>query len=188
MAEETVFRGVIEFFGKLGIYDVVLPFLLVFAIVFAILEKTKVLGTETIEGTTYTKKNLNAIIAFVISFFVVASTKLVAAINTALAHIVLLLLLVVFFLTLVGAFFKEEEGGFLEKGGWRTLFMVIVFIGIILIFMNALDWLAPFKDFLVEHWDTNWVASLILVIVIILFMWYITKNQAPAKKEGEKKE
>ena len=45
MVEQSVFRGIIEFFEKIGIYDVVLPFLLVFTIVFAILEKTKVFGT-----------------------------------------------------------------------------------------------------------------------------------------------
>ena len=93
MAQQTIFRGAIEFFQRLGIYDVVLPFLLVFTIVFAILEKTRVLGTEDIEGKKYTKKNLNAIVSFVVAFLVVASTRLVAVINTALANIVLLLLL-----------------------------------------------------------------------------------------------
>ena len=69
MVEETVFRGIIGFLEQIGIYDVILPFLLVFTIIFAILEKTKVLGTETIEGKRYTKKNINAMVAFVISFY-----------------------------------------------------------------------------------------------------------------------
>ena len=185
MAEETVFRGVIEFFGELGIYDVVLPFLLVFTIVFAILEKTRVLGTEDIEGKKYSKKNLNAMAAFVIAFFVVASTKLVAAINQALAQIVLILLLVVFFLLLVGSFFKEGSDVILE-GGWRTFFMIVIFIGIVLIFLNALGWLSPFWDYLTAHWETRWVGSLILLIVIILFMWYVTKDRE--EKPKEKKE
>ena len=64
------FRNIIDFFDKLGLFDVVLPFLLAFAIVFAIFEKTKVLGTDVIEGQVYTKKNLNAIVAFSIAFFV----------------------------------------------------------------------------------------------------------------------
>ena len=42
----SVFGEAIQFLAKLGIYDVVLPFLLVFTIVFAIMEKTKLLGTE----------------------------------------------------------------------------------------------------------------------------------------------
>lgn len=186
MATESSLRGVIEFFNKLGVYDVVLPFLLVFAIVFAILEKTRVLGMEEIGGTKYTKKNLNAIVSFVVAFLVVASTKLVSVINEALANIVLLLLLIVFFLVLVGVFFKEGEGVFLEKGGWRTTFMVIAFVGIILIFLDALDWLNSLTDFLKSHWQTDWVASLILLIFIVIFMWYITKDQKPKteKKEG----
>ena len=35
------FRSAIDFFGQVGVYDVILPFLLVFTIMFAILEKTK---------------------------------------------------------------------------------------------------------------------------------------------------
>jgi hypothetical protein len=176
MAEESVFRGVIGFFDKIGIYDVVLPFLLVFTIVFAIFEKTKILGTEDIEGHKYTKKNLNAIIAFVTAFLVVASTKLVSIINEAMANTVLLLLLVVLFLLLVGAFFKEGEGVFLE-GRWRFLFMTIMFIGIVLIFLQALDWLKPFWNYLTDHWETQWVASLILLIFVVLFIWFITKGE-----------
>ena len=42
----STFREVLLFFEQIGIYDVVLPFLLVFTIVFAILEKTKLFGTE----------------------------------------------------------------------------------------------------------------------------------------------
>ena len=53
----SAFRGAIEFFDKIGVYDVILPFLLVFTIVFAILEKTKVFGTDDIEGKKLTKKN-----------------------------------------------------------------------------------------------------------------------------------
>ena len=53
----SAFRGVIEFLGDMGVYDVILPFLLVFTIVFAILEKTKILGTAKEGGETIGKKN-----------------------------------------------------------------------------------------------------------------------------------
>ena len=94
-------------------------------------------------------------------------------------------LLIVFFLLLIGSFFKEGSDVALE-GGWKTFFMTLIFIGIILIFMNALGWLSPLWDYLSEHWETRWVGSLILLVVIILFMWYITKSQeAPAAKKEE---
>ena len=153
MATDSTLRGVIDFFDKLGIYDVLLPFLLVFTIVFAILEKTKVFGTEQIGGNTVTKKNLNSMAAFVMAFLVVASSQLVEVITKVSSHMVVLLMLSVLFLILVGSFYKEGEGVFLEKN-WKNLFMVIMFVGIVLIFLNALTndngdtWLEWFYDYM----------------------------------------
>ena len=109
MVEESAFRGVINILAKIGVYDIVLPFLLVFTIIFAILEKTKVLGLEKGAGGEGTKKNLNSMVAFVIAFLVIASTKLVSIINEVLANVVLLLILAVCFLMLVGVFFGDKE-------------------------------------------------------------------------------
>lgn len=192
MAEVTQFRNIILFFQDLGIYDVVLPFVLVFTIVFAILEKTKVFGTEKLGDVKYTKKNLNAMTAFVISFLVVASSKIVAIINESLAKIVLLLLVSVCFLMLVGSFMKErEEGVFLEKG-WQTFFMFFMFIGLVIIFLtsikddNGLSWWEILWSYVINNWNSTIVGSIALVIVIVLFMYFITKS--PEKKKEEKKD
>src|SRR3989344_1112633 len=171
----TPFRGIIEFFADIGLYDVVLPFLLVFTIVFAILEKTKVFGTEKIEGREYTKKNINAMASFVIAFFVVASSRLVEIITEVSSQAVLLLLLSVLFLLLVGSFFKEGAGVFLE-GGWRILFMVIMFVGIVLIFLNSLGWLDKVWDFIGGGQGGNAVGSIVLIVIIIFFMIYVVKE------------
>ncbi len=203
---EPAFRGVVSFLQEVGVYEVVLPFLLVFTIVFAILEKTKVLGTEEIEGHKYTKKNLNAILAFVIGFLVVASTELVRAINGVMANMVLLLLLSVCFLLLIGSFFKEDDLPVFLEGGWRSLFMVIMFIGIVLVFLGAFDvtsdwqtssgkviclegssWLLCGWNWLEAHWQTNFVATVLLLIFIVIFMRYIVGgSDKPAPKKESK--
>lgn len=186
MAEST-FRGMISFLGNIGIYDVVLPFLLVFTIVYAILEKTQILGVDKYQGQDYTKKQLNAIIAFVISFLVIASTRLVALINEAMANIVVLLLLSVMFLLLIGSFYKEDEDVFLG-GKWRTFFTWMMFVGIILIFLHAVrtndnqSWLEWFWDFIENNWKNEWVASLIFIIVVIVFIAYIIEDPDHSKK------
>ena len=187
-SEQSTFRGVIDFFHVLGIYDVILPFLLIFTVFFAILEKTKVFGTEKVGDTVYTKKNLNAMTAFIVSFFVVASTRLVAVINEFLANVVLLLLLIVMFLVLVGSFYRESEDVFLG-GRWRAWFMAIILIVIILIFFHAIptngsNWLEVGWVWIVNNWNTNVIASIILLIVIVIIMALITKEKkAPKKKE-----
>jgi len=194
MAQDSTFRNVIEFFNDLGIFDVVLPFLLVFTIVFAIFEKSRVLGTEEIEGKKYPRKNLNAMAAFVIAFLVVASSRLVETITQVSGQIVVLLMLGVFFLLLIGSFHKESPEGVFLTNPWNIIFMLIMFIGIVGVFLNAIKtedgdtWLDTAWNFLVEHWSSRAVASIILLIVILIFMWFITgdkKKSAEPKKEGQ---
>ena len=92
MARETVFGGVIEFLDRLGVYDIILPFLLIFTITFAILDRTRVFGEDEIQGVKYPKKSLNAIVAFVMAFLVVASARLVSIINETVAQVSLLIM------------------------------------------------------------------------------------------------
>ncbi len=187
--EQSTFRESLDFFYKVGIYDVVLPFLLVYTIVFAIFEKTKVLGTDEIEGKTYTKKNINAMVAFVIAFLVIASAKMVEIITTVSSQMVILLMLSVFFLLLIGSFWQEGKGGvFLDpKTIWYKIFMIIMFVGIVLIFLNALGWLQLIIGFIGQFWTSAAVSSIILIVIIIFFMWLITVDSS-GKAKSESKE
>ena len=183
---QSVFRGVIEFFGELGVYDIILPFLLIFTLVFAILEKTKILGIEKVDGKDSTKKNLNAMVAFVIAFLVIASTQLVAVINQVMANAVLLLILGVCFLMLVGVFFKDQEFSLDKYPTWTKLFMVLMFIGIVIIFLNALDWL-KYIFTLFKYWNATWAASIFFIIILAAFMYFIIDPKEQAKPKEEKK-
>ncbi len=178
----TQFREIINFFDNIGIFDVVLPFLLVFTIVFALLERTKVFGVEDIEGKKYTKKNLNSVAAFVIAFLVVASSRLVEIITKVSSNFVVLLFLVVLFLLLVGSFFQEKPEGVFLEGGWKTAFMVIVFIVLIFIFLDALDLLEDTFGFLSGSSRGEVVGSIFLLILVVLFVVYVTQDRKVEKK------
>ena len=179
---ETPFRGIIDFFNNIGVFDVVLPFLLVFVVVFALLERTKVFGVEKVEGKEYTKKNLNSMAAFVIAFLVIASSNLVEIITKVSSQFVVLLFGVVLFLLLVGSFFKEEPQGVFLEGGWKTVFMFIVFIGLAFIFLDALGLLQDTFDFLEGTSKGEFIGSIILILVVILFMVFVTQERQPEKK------
>jgi hypothetical protein len=183
---ETVLGGVVEFFQELGVYDVVLPFILVFTIMFAILERTKIFGIEEVKGTKYTKKNLNAMVSFVIAFLVVASSKLVEAITKVSSEIIVLLLLVVFFLMLIGSFYTSEEiekKGVSLEGAWRTGFMIFIAIAILFIFLDAIvaedgrTWLEVFWDWLSQFYTNTAVAAIVLIIAVIIFVYFVTKGK-----------
>jgi len=179
-SSETPFREVISFFDQIGLFDVVLPFLLVFTIVFAIFEKTKVLGTEKHDGHEYTRKNLNAIASFVIAFLVIAAKELVEIINKTVANAVIVLFFSVLFLLLVGSFHKEGEPMYLQ-GGWKIAFMIIVFLAISGIFLDAIKtsdgrtWLQRLGDFSGSGSD-ELAGSLILLGLIVAFIIYAVKE------------
>jgi len=178
----TPFRETIEFFDRIGLFDVVLPFLLVFTVVFALLERTKVFGVDEIEGKKYTKKNLNSVAAFVIAFLVVASSKLVEVITEVSSNFVILLFGIVLFLLLVGSFFAEKPEGIFLEGGWKTTFMVIVFVTLIFIFLDALDLIEGMFDFFKGTPSGEVTGSVVLLIMIVVFIAYITQDRHPSKK------
>lgn len=175
----TPFREIIDFFANIGVFDVVLPFLLVFTVVFALLERTKVFGMEKIDGKDYTKKNLNSAAAFVIAFLVVASSELVEVITNVSSKFVVLLFGIVLFLLLVGSFFKEEPHGVFLEGGWRTTFMIIVFVVLIFIFLDALGVMGDVFNFLKGTQRGELVGSVILMALIIMFIVYVTRERWP---------
>ena len=134
------------------------------------------------EGT-YPKKNLNSIVAFVIAFLIVASSRLVAIVNEVASNFVILLMLSILFLLLVGVFHKEEEAGFFLTGGWRTIFMVIMFVGIVLIFLNALGWLEDTWKFVGITGPSEAIGVAVLLLVFILFIMFIVRD--PKKTENK---
>ena len=193
MAYTSPFTTGIQFLDRLGVYEILLPFLLIFTIVYAILEKSKIFGTEKIGETEVTKKNLNSMFAFVTSFLVVASSRLVAAVNEAVANMTILLLLGVSFLLLVGVFHTGKDEVQLSKG-YKNIFMVLMFIGILAIFLHALKtndgrpWLYFGWEYLVNNIDTGAMGALILTILVVIMMGYITGKPKEEKSSDKKEE
>jgi hypothetical protein len=175
----SALQGAIEFLRDFGLFDIVLPFLFVFTIVFAILEKTFILGKD---GDS-PKKNLNAMVAFVIAFSVVSTNQIVNAINQILPNIVLLLVLSVSFLLLVGIFMKSGELDFKESLGkplfW--IFILIMFFGVLIIFLNSLEhegqsWLSIGFEYIVQNSSGPITTTVILLVVMVGAIYWITKS------------
>ncbi len=160
----STFRSALLFFDELGVYDVVLPFLLIFTLVFAMLEKTKVLGTDA------NRKNLSAMVAFCSAFLVVASSQLVYVINQTIAKSMVILVMSVLFIMLIGAFKKDEQH---LSGAWQTIFMVISFIGIAMILLWNLGWLQFLFDYTKTNLNGPVVGAFSLLIIVLGFMYWI---------------
>jgi len=154
---------------------------------YAVLEKTKVLGVDK-DG--HTKRNLNSMTAFVIAFFVIASSQLVALINEALGNIVILVLVGISFLMLVGIFHGTEEIKWKDHPSMPWIIALIA-MGVVLIFMHAIplgstNVLSFVLGFLAFNWRSDWVGALVFIVLIIIFMGWVTGGpQSGGKKEDK---
>lgn len=186
----------VEFLRDFGLFDVILPFLLVFTITFAVLEKTRILGTVKVHGTeeTIPNKNLNSMVSFVVALLVVATANIVRAINESLPNIVLLLVASISFLILIGVFVQGELNFASEHRSWNRFFIIIMFIGVILIFLNAIymtvagqemSVLEYIIDWIIKNWSGTVFGAIVVLIVIVAAIWMITKGSNPEKKEGK---
>ncbi|HLD10850.1 MAG TPA: hypothetical protein VJB89_02115 [Candidatus Nanoarchaeia archaeon] len=188
----TVLGSAIEFFKEFGLFDIILPFLLVFTVTFALLEKTMILGSEENEkGKKYPKKNLNAMVAFVIGLLVVTANKVVNAINVALPNIVFLIIIIISFLMLVGTFFKTGELDFMETYGNKAKigFMMVVLLLVILIFLDSIptdsgeSWLEYAFNYTLNNFSGAVVTSLILLLVVIGAIALVVRGNNKGGKE-----
>ena len=174
---ETVLGNALELLQDFGFFDVILPFLLVFTIIFGILEKTKIFGTENVGGHEYPKKNLNAMVAFVIAFFVIAAKEIVASIQQSLPVVTLILIAIISFLMLVGTFATGKEPfNFFEVFNlkWQGPFAIVFIISVVMIFFQSFGWLEPVYDYFRGRGSDFFI--IIVFLLITLGVMYFVFN------------
>lgn len=184
----SVLGNTLGVLSELGLYDVVLPFLLIFTLIFAILEKTKILGEEEIDGKKYTKKNLNAMISFVIALITVAIGQAVGFINKFLGLAVVVIVILFGFLLMIGIFFNTSERNKpLIEYGWVKAFTVLVFIATIFIILAAADVLDNIYDFISSHMQGSgmFLGPFLMIVIFGLIIFFIVRPSKPLSPTKE---
>jgi len=179
MANE--FSDVFLRFENMGVLDSLLPFILIFTILFAVLQKTKIIG----EG----KRQFNTVIALIISLMVVIphltgryppGSDVVTIINTALPQVSLLVIVILAALLLIGVF----APGIMFGGTGFGAFLALLSIGaVVYIFGNAAGWWRN-VGFLRVLNDPDTQAVIVIVLVFGLIIWFITRDSSEARVGG----
>jgi hypothetical protein len=166
----------IDFFRDLedlGLTDVLLPFLLIFTIIFAILQKSKILGDQ--------KKNLNVVVALVIGLLVViphvtnsypANADVVEIMNKAIPSVSLVVVAILMLFIIIGLFGGEADWTG-PISGWVA---VIAFVIIVWIFGAASDWWNGWRWFN-DFFGSQTVAVIIIILVFALIIGFITAGE-----------
>src|SRR3989338_2266723 len=157
-------EGFIEGLESWGLTDVLLPFLLIFTLIFAVLEKSKLLGTE--------KRNLNTVLALVISLITViphitgtypAGFDPIDIMNSALPAVSIVIVAIIMLLILIGLFAQEQVFLGLSMPGWIAFVSIII---ILIIFGGAAGWWGGgFTGWIGNFFGEDAVAIVLMVLV-----------------------
>ena len=151
-----------------------LPFLLIFFIVFGILEKTKLFGPD--------KKQLNALIAFVMGLILIAA----ASPTLTISNLVLFLtvaIVVLFVALLLWGFIAGEKGLKFEEApkALKWVIGIVIVVAVVFALLWALGTEATIFEkasdfFFKSDWSKSFWTNLSFVVVIIVALVLILKK------------
>ncbi len=152
----------------LGFADSLLPFLLIFTVIFAVLQRTQILGRD--------RKNFNVIVSLVIAFTVITPHILgtyppgqdaVMIINTAIPSVAVLIIAIVLFLIIAGV---VSPGTLDPTSGFQGFATLIGLVFVVAIFGSSAGWWSgfPLMGPLADP-DTQALIIIILVFAIVIF-------------------
>ena len=169
VVESFNFNSLFENLQAFGFYDFLLPFLLVFQIIFAMLEKTKLMCLE--QGNK-PRTNINMLLGLIISLIVVVQTGIVEIINIYLSKMALFIVIVLIFLLVLGVFGANVERGF--SGGILGIAFIICIIAV----LWALSPELGLGDFFNRYYIFTDADKSLLLFLAIFFtvIWFVTKG------------
>lgn len=151
--------------------DYILPFALLFVVVFAILDKTEILGKE--------KKQINAIVAFIFALMFVAIGNAVSIIQGLIPIVGVMVVVILSFMLLFG--FVGGQVNPMNKGLIITagILILIAMIFTLLYFTGVLP--------TIQSWftiDEILSTVILLVFIIAIFSVVLTTKSEPEKEKS----
>jgi|SRR3989338_387481 len=190
------FDNALRLLQDFGFFRVVLPFLLIFGITYAILIKTKVLG----DSDNATTKNIAGVIAAVAGFFFVVYTPVVDALAVLLPQASFLLVLALLVLMTLAFIIPGYESKSEDMPKWAigalVVLVILVFLGITGFAVG--DNIPILRDIslaltgqvnlpaLPQEAIDNLLAIGIVLILPLLIIWFMTRSGKAAGQEGFK--
>jgi hypothetical protein len=191
------FRTAIRDLADIGLLDIILPFFLIFTVIYAILERSHILGP------TGTARRFNVIVAMVIGFLVIVPHVLygdptgqssnlsiqvggkylpdvVNIINNAIPAISIWIIAVLMLMILIGMFGADIEIMGTSLGSWIFLGAVAI---VFYTFAVAANWLQAPNWLSWLNYRSNQAVILILLIFGVV-IWFVVSPERGRKKGG----
>ncbi|MBW3003078.1 hypothetical protein KY337_00820 [Candidatus Woesearchaeota archaeon] len=173
--------GPLSYLDTLGLTDVILPFILVFAVAFAVLRKSKIFkDNQRLDGLVALVMALAVVIPHVMGRYPSPQSDVVNIINTALPNVGAVLIALVMLFVLVGIWGVEGSWGENLHG----LVVILSLIVVVYIFGRAAGWFTHgLPRWLYWLSDPDTQALIIIILIFGLIIWFITAPEPKPKGE-----
>jgi hypothetical protein len=174
------FQDLIQTLYNLGVGDVLLPFLLIFTIVFAVMQKSEPFGkgNKKIHVVIALILGLVVVIPHIIGLYPTPESDVVNIINHALPNVAVLLVAILMVLLLAGMFGQSASSWTGSIKGWIA---VLSFAVVAFIFARAAGWLETLPAWLYWLDDPTTQAILLVAAVFGIIIWFIVKDDEAEK-------
>jgi len=164
------FYSLLDIWEGMGVFNVILPFLLIFTVVYAVLDKIHILGS---------KKAPNAVVSLVVALLVIRSPYIIGLLNRFLPNIAMFLVIILMFLLMLGTFTGKKH----QDWAYGLAFLVsIVFV----IWALASDYLGDFLGLpaWLSNLDETTKASILFIGIFVAIIFLVMREGG---ESGEKK-
>lgn len=145
-----------------GFYEIALPFLLVFAVVFAVLEKIQLFGGN--------KKQINLVIAAIAGLLMLRNDLFVEFMNDILARFSVVLIVLLAFLILIGMLGSKVENW--TKGLFTLVVVLSLAAGIVILSERMgyydITGTSDIGDFFDEYSTAIWIIVIIGILAAVV--------------------
>ena len=160
-------RGIFAYWESIGVFDIVLPFFLIFAVSFSILETTKVFGAAG--------KKINALVAAVIGVLFVQNNYLVGILQAFIPNVAMFIIVILMVFLVAGTFLGEKGPAKDSVFGFVAVIAIAFVVWALLVNPPYTSWFPSY------YFDDQTVATLVLVGIFIFVIWFVTKPTSGTK-------
>jgi hypothetical protein len=162
--------NLLSYWEQMGFFSYILPFLLIFALIFGILTKTKIFKDN---------KPVNAIIALAIGLLALQFDFVPLFFSEIFPRLGIGLAVILALLILVGLFAPSKS-----EAWTHWIFFGAAFIIFIVVLVQTFGWLGWSNTYL---WNYNWPWIITIAVVLGFFIWIISQNPGQRPKRVEMK-
>lgn len=188
----SLYEGIMSVLKNFGFFDIILPFILIYALIFGILAKTQILGDpfeKDNEARARFVRSIISLISLSIAFLVVGAYNVVLRIQEFIPYAILYILSVFMLLVSMSAFYLPT-GGQVKENEFENYRKVILVLSIIIFSILTLVSLGIISVQSIqsglESGLNNEIIGLIIIFGFIGFVIYWITREGKKEEKGAK--